>query len=163
SCRSKKPGAGETCRRSGDSAKAQVFDLEVFVHAVLRAFAAEARLLDAAKGSYFGRNETGIDADDAVLERLGNAPDARQILPVEVSGKAEFGRVGEFDRFRFVPETEERGEGAEGLFGGDGHLRGHVGQDRGLEEAPAESMALAAHQDFGAFLTSVANVVFDFG
>ncbi|MEH2530454.1 hypothetical protein V1277_003175 [Bradyrhizobium sp. AZCC 1588] len=42
-----------------------VFDLDIFLHAVMRAFAPQAGLLDAAEGRDFGGNEPGVDADHA--------------------------------------------------------------------------------------------------
>ena len=57
-----------------DAADAEVLELGVVEDAVLRAFAAEARFLDAAERRDLGRDDAGVEADDAVLERLGDAP-----------------------------------------------------------------------------------------
>src|SRR5206468_9827973 len=62
---------------SGDPAEAQVLDLEKLLEPVLRSFAPEARFLHAAERRDLGRDDAGVDADDAVLERFGDAPDAR--------------------------------------------------------------------------------------
>src|SRR6476620_10825943 len=56
-----------------------VFDLDIFFHAVTRAFAAKAAFLDAAEGRDFRGDETGVDADHAGLQRFGDAPDAAEI------------------------------------------------------------------------------------
>src|SRR5262245_22617262 len=68
----------------------EVLDLEELLEAVLRPFAADARFLDAAEGRHFGRNDARIDPDDAVLERLGDAPDAADVAAVEIRREAEF-------------------------------------------------------------------------
>src|SRR5437868_3244075 len=60
-------------RASGDTAEAQVLDLEVLLDPVLGALAAEAALLDAAKRRHLRRDEAGVDADHARLEPLGHA------------------------------------------------------------------------------------------
>ena len=83
------------------SAEAHVFDFEEFVHAVLGAFAAEAGLLHAAEGRDLGGNDAGVDADDAVFESFGDAPDAGDVAAVEIGGQAEFGVVGQRDGFGF--------------------------------------------------------------
>ena len=72
------PSATEPSR-SGDAAHAEVLDLQELLDAVVRALAAEAGLLDAAERRDLGRDEAGVDADDAVLERLGDAPDAADV------------------------------------------------------------------------------------
>ena len=69
-----------------DAAHAEVFDFEEFLDAVFRAFAADAAFLHAAKGGDLGRDDALVDADDAVFERLGDAPDAAPSLPSPASG-----------------------------------------------------------------------------
>src|SRR6266478_3540412 len=91
-----------------DAAHAEVFDLEEFLDAVFRAFAADAALLHAAKGGDLGRDDALVDADDAVFERLGEAPDAADVAAVEIGGEAEFGVVGHLDRLVFALEAVER-------------------------------------------------------
>ena len=56
-----------------------------------------------------------IDADDAVLERLGDPPDPADVAAVEIGGEAELGVVGHPDRLLFRVEAEQRGDRAEGL------------------------------------------------
>src|SRR5262249_38916835 len=48
-----------------NAADAHVLNLEVILDTVLRALAAEAGFLDAAERRHFGRDQAGIDADDA--------------------------------------------------------------------------------------------------
>ena len=67
---------------------AEVLDLEPLVDPVLRALAADAGLLHAAERRDLGRDEAGVDADDAVVERLRDAPDAADVAAVEVRGEA---------------------------------------------------------------------------
>ena len=40
---------------------------------------AGAGMLDAAEGRDLGRDQAGVDADDAVFERLADAPDAAEV------------------------------------------------------------------------------------
>src|SRR5690606_25833088 len=56
---------------SSNPAHAHVFDLEILVDAVMRPLAADAAFLDAAEWRDLGRDEAGVDADDAAFERLG--------------------------------------------------------------------------------------------
>src|SRR5262249_53392507 len=97
----------------------------------------------AAKGGNFGRDKSGVDTYDSVFESFGDAPDARQIFAVEISGKAEFGCVGESDRLGFGFEAEERRDGAEGLFTGDSHLWRDFSEDGWLKKAAAQSVLFA--------------------
>ena len=60
-----------------------------------------------------------VDADDAVFERLGDAPDAADVAAVEIGGEAELGVVGHLDRLLLGLEAEERRDRAEGLLPGD--------------------------------------------
>src|SRR6267154_2300045 len=64
-------------------------DIDLLVDSVLRPFAAQARLLYAAEGRDLGGDQAGVDADHAVLERLGDAPDAADVARVEVRRQAE--------------------------------------------------------------------------
>src|SRR5438132_7229317 len=70
-------------------AHAEVFQLSVVEDPVLRALAAGARLLDASEGRDLGGDDSGVEADDAVLERLRDAPRARQVARVEVGPKPQ--------------------------------------------------------------------------
>src|SRR6201997_4991363 len=80
-----------------DTAHAEVFDFEEFLDAVFRAFAADAAFLHAAEGGDLGRDDAFIDADDAVFEGLGDAPNAADVAAVEIGRETEFGVVGHLD------------------------------------------------------------------
>src|SRR6202163_4146941 len=99
-------------RLTVDAAHAEVFDFEEFLDAVFRAFAADAAFLHAAEGGDLGRDDAFVDADDAVFERLGDAPDAADVAAVEISGEAELGVVRHLDRLGFGLEAVERGDRA---------------------------------------------------
>ena len=64
---------------SSDATHAQIFQFEILVHAVARPFAAESRLLDPAERCDFVGDQPGINADHAVLEPLGHAPNPADI------------------------------------------------------------------------------------
>ncbi len=55
--------------------------------------------LHAAEGSHLGGDQTGVDADHAVFQRLGHPPDPADVAAVEIGCQAEFGVVGHLDRF----------------------------------------------------------------
>src|SRR5688572_29633789 len=75
--------------------EAEVLDLDVVVDAVVRTFAPDARLFDAAERHLGHRDQAGVDADHAVLERLGHAEDPADVAAVEVARQAELGVVGQ--------------------------------------------------------------------
>src|SRR6266849_5042082 len=141
---------------------AQILDDEVILDPVLRTLPPHARFLHAAEGRDFGGDDAGVDADDAVLEGFGDAPDAVDVAAVEVRGEAEFGVVGELDRLFFVLEAEEWRDRAEGFFLGYFHGGVDVGEHGRLEERSTERVALAAGQHFRAFRNRVRDVFFDF-
>ena len=64
----------------------------------------------------------GVDADDAVFERLGDPPDAADVARVEIRGEAELGVVGHADRLVLGLEAEQRRHRAEGLLARDHHV-----------------------------------------
>ena len=99
-----------------------VFDLDEFLDAVVRTFAAEARLLHATERRQLGRDGAGVDADHAVLEPLTDAPDAADVARVEICGEPELGVVGKIDRLPLVLEAIERRHRAESLFFCDEHV-----------------------------------------
>src|SRR5437899_1465851 len=136
---------------------AQILHDEVILDPVLRPLPPHARFLHAAEGRDFGGDDAGVDADDAVLEGFGDAPDAVDVASVEVRRQAEFGVVREADRFFFVREAEERRDRAEGFFAGHFHAGVDVGEDGRFEEGSAERVALAAGQEFRAFRQGVAD------
>src|SRR5215475_8538343 len=127
-----------------NSTHAQVLYLEEVLDAVFRAFAAGAGFLHAAEGGDLGGNNSGVDADDAVFDLLRHAPDAADVAAVEIGGEAELGVVGEADGVLLGLEAEERRHRPEGLLARYLHLWRHVHEDRRLEEAAAQGVALAA-------------------
>src|SRR6516162_10368735 len=144
-----------------DAAHAEVFDFEEFLDAVLRAFAADAAFLHAAEGGDLGRDDAFVDADDAVFERLGDAPDAADVASVEIGSETEFRVVGHLDGFFVGLEAVERRHGPKGLFLGDDHVGRHIGQNRRLEEGAAECRPLAAGYHLGTLLDRVGDVRLD--
>src|SRR5436309_198801 len=63
-------------RKELEAGHGEVLELEPFLDSVLRAFAADARLLDAAERRHLGRDEAGVQRHDPGLERLAHAPGA---------------------------------------------------------------------------------------
>src|SRR4051794_23932461 len=62
------PGtSGSAARQTLNPSHHHVFDLDIFLHAVMRALAAKTRFLDAAERGYLGGNQPGVDADHAGL------------------------------------------------------------------------------------------------
>eukprot|EP00825_Cyclidium_porcatum_P023894 TRINITY_DN26475_c0_g1_i1.p2 TRINITY_DN26475_c0_g1~~TRINITY_DN26475_c0_g1_i1.p2 ORF type:complete len:223 (+),score=42.64 TRINITY_DN26475_c0_g1_i1:171-839(+) len=132
---------------SGVDVETEVFDFQILLDAVLRAFAAEAGLLDAAERRNLVGNHPGVDADHAVLQRLANAPAAADIAREEIGGETEFGIVGHGDRLFFGFKAEQRGDGAESSLAGDFHFGRYVGQHGRLEEVATALMAGAATEN----------------
>jgi hypothetical protein len=60
-----------------DAAHAELFDFEELLEAFAAAF------LHAAEGRDLGRDDALVDADDVVIERLGDAPDMADVAAVE--------------------------------------------------------------------------------
>ena len=143
-----------------DVPNAEVFDLDIFFHAVVRAFAAQARLLDAAERHVLGGQNADVDAHHAVLQRFGHAEDAAHVAAVEVAGQAKLGVVGGVNRFLFGLEAEHRRQRAKGFFFGAQHVGGGIGHHRGLEELARQ--ALAADQHLAAFGHGVGHMALHF-
>src|ERR1700730_5558300 len=74
--------AGTT--QKSDPRHHHVFDLDIFFHAVMRAFAAQAAFLDAAERRHFGGDQPRIDADHAGLQAFGDPPDPAEIARIEI-------------------------------------------------------------------------------
>src|SRR5713226_10779631 len=140
------------------AAEAHIFDFEELVHTILGTFAAEAGFLHAAEGRDLRRNDSGVDADNPVLERFGDAPNAGHVSPVEVRSQSEFRVIREGNSLRFRLEPEEWRDWAEGFFARDGHLRCDAGENGRLKKAAAERMAMSAHEYFCTFGLRVANM-----
>src|SRR5882762_4660302 len=147
---------------SAYTAEAHIFDFEKLVHSILGTFAAEAGFFHAAEGRDLRRDDSGVDADNSVLERFRDAPNAGDISPVEISSQPEFRVIREGNGLRIRLEAKERRDGAEGFFARHGHLRCDAGENGRLKKAAAECMAMSADEYFCAFGLRVANVAFDF-
>src|SRR6478735_3981059 len=104
-------------------------DLEIFLDAQPRAFAPEARLLDAAEGRDLHRDRAGIEPDHSELERLADAPGTPNVLGEEIGGESEGRVVGDADGFLLAAEAEQRRDRAEGLLAGELHLGGRIAED----------------------------------
>jgi hypothetical protein len=96
--------------RFGTGGQAEVLDLQVVVDAVVRAFAAEAGLLDAAEG-HLGRDQPVLMPTMPYSSASADAEDAADVAAVEVAGQAELGVVGHRDRLGSV---SKRNTGATG-------------------------------------------------
>src|SRR6476469_1119297 len=125
-----------TITRSSPShpSHAQVFGLEPFVDAVLRSLAPDARFLDASERGDFGRDDAGVDPEDAVLQRFGHAPHARHVATVEVARQPVRRVVGLAHRLVLGREPADAGHRAERLLAADRHGVGDAGQHRRREE-----------------------------
>src|SRR6266404_691083 len=164
-CSPARSRAGGACFGVGLSAypaEAHVFDFEELVHSILGTFAAEAGFLHAAEGRDLRRNDSGVDADNSILEGFRDTPNAGHVSPVEVSSQSEFRVIREGHRLRIRFEPEERRDRAESFFTCHGHLRRDAGENGRLKKAAAERMAMPADEYFGTFGLRVANVAFDF-
>src|SRR3546814_11283269 len=80
---------------ASDAADADVLEFGVVGQAVLRALAADSRLLHSAEWRDLGRDQPGVDADDAAFERLGHAPRASQVTGVELAFQPDLGVVAQ--------------------------------------------------------------------
>ncbi len=127
---------------------------------MVRAFAAQTGLLDAAEWHMLGGDDAGVDAHHAVLQRLADAENTADVAGVEIAGQTEFGVVGRVNRFFFRVEAEDRGQRAKGFFAGAQHVGTGVGQHGGLEKLALEALA-AGHQR-AAFGQRIGHVAFHF-
>src|SRR3954464_13521081 len=141
-----------------EAADQYVLHFEIFLDAVLGAFAAEAGLFHAAERRHLGGDDAGIRADDAGLHLLGDAEDAADVAAVEIAGQPEFGVIGEPDHLVLGLEADERRDGAERLLVGHDHVRCHVGDHRRLEEETPEGMSFPSQNDSRAFAEGVGDV-----
>src|SRR5690349_3082544 len=70
--------------RASDAPHADVFELGELQNSVPGTFAADAAFLHAAERRDFRGDEAGVQADDSVLQGLGDAPRPREISRVDV-------------------------------------------------------------------------------
>src|SRR5689334_14635163 len=71
---------------SCEPTKCKIFDLEKLLDAVSRAFASDSTLFHAAERGHLCRDDSFIDSDDAVFQRLGHSHDSAHVPRVEVCG-----------------------------------------------------------------------------
>src|SRR3546814_20716346 len=80
----------------------------IVLDAVFRAFAADAGLLHPAERRDLGRDDAGVDADDAVFQPLRDPPDPADVAAGEIGRQAELGVVGHADDVRLRTDAEDR-------------------------------------------------------
>src|SRR5215216_5327859 len=80
------------------------------------------------------RRQTVIDADDAVVEGLGDAKSAAEIACPDVGGEAIRRAVSGADDLGFIGEADERRYRTKRLLFEDAHPPLHADQHRGIEE-----------------------------
>src|SRR5919201_887104 len=146
---------------NSDAPHAEVLRLQPLVDAVLGALAADARLLDAAEGRHLGGDDAGVDAEDPVLERLRDAPDAAHVARVEVRGQAVWGVVGLAHRLLLGGEAADPRHRAEGLLAAHRHRVGDAGHHGRGEELRPELVPRAAEEQLGPAVARVADVALD--
>ncbi len=129
----------------------------------MRAFATEAGLLDAAEGGDLVGDESGVDADHAVLELFGDTPDAADIAAVEIGGQAIDGVIRHAHHILFAGEAHDRRNRPEDLFVEHAHAGLHFGQHRGFEELLAGGMRPAADTQLRAFADGIVDQFADLG
>src|SRR3979490_738455 len=83
------PSQDEVCWHGSNPRHHHVFDLDIFLHAVMGAFTSETGFLDAAERRYFGGDQPGVDADHAGFQRFGYPPDPAEIARIEIRGEPE--------------------------------------------------------------------------
>ena len=126
---------------------------------MLRALAADARLLDAAERRLGCADEARVDGDHAVVEALAHAPDAGVVAGEEIRGQAERRVVGNPHGVGLALEAMHGRDGAEGLL--VRHLPRHIGAgDDGRQEERAAVLGVdvAAQQDLAAARLGVGDV-----
>src|SRR5258706_10705369 len=127
-----------------DAADQHVLHFEKLFETVLRAFAAQARLLDPAERRHLSGDDAGVGADDADLHLLGDPEDTPDVAAVEVARQAELGVVRKAGRIGFGLEADQRRHRPEGFLPRHDHLRRDLDEDRGLVKQPAALMRLAS-------------------
>src|SRR4051812_19842221 len=105
-----------TSSSSIHSPKAQILEFHVLIQSVLRAFASQAALFDAAERRDLGRDNAVVDADDATLQCFRDPPYALNVAAIEVASKTEFRVVRQTNHFPFVIEANQRRNRAERFF-----------------------------------------------
>src|SRR5574340_219509 len=106
------------CRTLSQAAHTDVLDSQKIIDPVLRAFAADARLFDAAKRCDLRRKKTAVDADDALLKCFRHAPRAPDVPAIEVACEPDLGVVGKPHSLFLGLKAKQRRHRPEGLLVG---------------------------------------------
>src|SRR5262249_24379035 len=93
-----------------------VLRLQKLHQPLVRALAADARLLHTAEGRGRIGDEPAVEPDHAELELLGDADAASHILGIEVCDETVFGVTRALDHLALGFESLDRGNGAEDFF-----------------------------------------------
>lgn len=136
-----------------------VLDLSVVIEAVLRALAAEARLLDTTEGSSSVGDEAGVDTNHTVLELLGDAEGALHVVGEEVGGKTSAAEVGTLDDLLLSLELEERGDGTESLLLAKAHLVSDVSDNGGLKVKSGAVDSVATNENLSTLVAGILDKV----
>src|SRR3954451_10638330 len=112
--------------RLGSEVHRDVLRLEVLVHPLRAALAAEARLLDAAEGRARVGGHALVEADHLRLELLDDAERAIDVAGEDVRHQAVLGVVGRGDRLLLGLEALDRSDRAEDLLAQQAGVLGHV-------------------------------------
>src|SRR5690606_878673 len=106
---------GASARSGASDVDTKIFQLDIIIDAVFRAFTSLAGLLDPAKGCHFGRYQAGVNADHAIFQCFGDLEDPGDVPCIEIGSEAEFGIIGQFDDFVIVFKAEEGSDRPENL------------------------------------------------
>ena len=87
-----------------------------------RTFAAQARLLHAAKGNVLGGNDAYIDTDHAVFQTFTDAKNSAHIAAVKITGQTKLCVVGGINGFLLSFEFENWGKRTKGFLTGAQHV-----------------------------------------
>ena len=136
-------------------------EVQEFVDAVFRAFAADAGFLDAAEGGDFRGDEACVHADHAELQALADAPGAGEIAREGVGGEARAAVVGEAECVLLGLEADEAGDRAEGFLTGEERVGSDIAEDGGLIECAAVLVAVGAGKGLRAMTERIGDVSFD--
>ena len=89
---------------------------------MVRAFAAQARLLHAAKGDVLGGDDAYVDAYHAVFQSFADPENSADIAAVKITGQTKLCVVGGIEGFLFGFELEDRCERTKCFFFGTQHV-----------------------------------------
>jgi len=140
----------------------KVFEISESFEPVTRAFAADARLLDAAEGDRRTGDFHTVDGDHAILQRAAHACLAGAVLGDDIGDEAVFGGVGAADDFGFVIKRCHGCDRSKSLFAHDQRVVRHIDEQRRLIEQRPGRVALAAGQAPRAVTERIGYLFLDF-